>query len=155
MKNQVTLIRAVGGEFLSRKFRSLAILFGAAALILATAMMWLTMIDAWWWLLAAPVIGLLVLGGLAILTAWWMLRFLRPKLTPPQATGTREFVDKLERIADHAQTPMPLILLRVARDMWRPRGTTFIQSVSTDSKTLSGDFMRLHRNFTGDERGRS
>jgi hypothetical protein len=151
MATAITLVRAIGSEFVRRKLRTIIIIFAAAAVVLLGGAIWLTTVDAWWWLLAAPIFAVVLLGALACLAATLIVRIVRPALDQEQRIAVSEFVDKLERVAENVQTPMPLIVFRVVRDLIRPRKPTFIESVASDSTTLHSDLIKLRRSVNGSE----
>lgn len=147
MMPQANLVRAIGSEFISRKFRSTVFVLGIFAFVIIAAVIWLTTLSGWWWLLAVPIIMFMLLGLFTALMVRAMLKKLRPELTKPQANEVNSFVDKLERVADNLQTPMFIIVFRVIRDIMRPRGSTFIRTVTEDSTTLRKDLLQLQKNF--------
>lgn len=148
MKAQVTLIRAVGSEFVARKLRSTALTMGILAVIVLMVSLWLTTLSAWWWLLATVVIAAVILLVLTYLLAAFVIKRLRPELTKTQRTGVRDFVDKLERVADSLGTPVFMIVFRVLRDMKWPRQPNYIQTVAADSTSLHTDLAKLSKLFS-------
>lgn len=70
-----------------------------------------------------------------------------PAMTKVQKNGVKDFVDKLERVAENIQTPPFMILFRIVRDTIRPRDKTFIQSVAEETASLSPDFLALQKLF--------
>lgn len=148
MKAQVKLIRAVGSEFVGRKLRSTALTVGILAGIALVVSLWLTTLSAWWWLLATVVIAAVILLVLTYLLAAFLVKRLRPDLTNTQKTGVRDFVDKLERVADSLGTPMFMIVFRVLRDTIRSRQPTYIQTVAADGTTLHTDLAQLSKLFS-------
>lgn len=147
MKSDITLIRAIGTEYVGRKLKPIALLFGGIAWIVLALVLWLTTVNAWWWLLAVPVMVLALMGTILLAGAWLALRLLRPKLSPEQGQGTAEFVDKLERVIDRIGTPVWFMAARMLLDVIRPRGQTFLGEVADDGKTLHPDFVRLRQAF--------
>lgn len=147
MTKQINLVRAIGSEFIGRKFKTLLIVSVIAALVIVIAALWLTTLNAWWWLLAVPVIILTVLGLFLLLVVRAIIKELRPDLSSSQSTAVANFVNKLERVAENLQKPMFIIVFHVARDIIRPHKKTFIQNVAEDSTTLHKDFVELQRNF--------
>lgn len=141
------LVRAISSEFVARKLRVIASVIALSLLAAVSMSLWLTTVNVWWWLLAAPVImcTLLIAGALCVALA--MVKMLRPTMTHDQKSGTIHFVDKLERVAEHVQTPTFILIFRVLRDMIRPRGRTFIESAAEDSTTLHTDLAKLERLF--------
>lgn len=147
MKAQITLVRAVGSEFVTRKLQPIVLVFAALSVVLLVLITWLVTISAWWWLLAVPIIIFIVLGLVVYLAIRVAVQKLRPQLTGQQTTAVKNFVDKLERVADNLGTPMPWLVFRVVRDVMRPREKTFIHEIANDSTTLRTDFIELQRNF--------
>lgn len=147
MKPSLQLIRAISAEFLRRKLNGTVMLFCAVLAVLLVLGIWLTTISAWWWLLVA----LLVIGGLIglgiLLLARIIIRLVKPAQTDKQAQAVRAFVDKLERVQETVQTPMPLIVFQVARDVVRPRTPTYLQKITRDGTTLHTDFLDLQKKF--------
>lgn len=71
------------------------------------------------------------------------MKVMRPELTKSQASAIKDFVDKLERVADSLQAPVPLIIFRMIRDIVSPRPKSYVQTVAEDSSTLRKDFLDL------------
>lgn len=147
MTIQLQLIRAISGEFIVRKFMPIVLLFAIVSILALGGAIWLTTISAWWWLLAIPVIGFVLLGIVACVAARVIIGFIRPKLTKLQSTNVAQFVDKLERIAENLQTPMFIIVYRVIRDVIRPHDPSFVQTMIGDSTSLRKDLADLQRDF--------
>lgn len=57
MQVKIQMMRAIGGEFAARQLKSSALALGIAAFIALVAVLWLTTLSAWWWLLATVVIA--------------------------------------------------------------------------------------------------
>jgi hypothetical protein len=147
MNSQITLVRALGSEFVGRKLKSVILLFGVFAAVTLAIAIWLVTVNVWWWLLAVPVIVFVVIGAIACLVVSRIVTLLRPSLTKPQKTGVSDFVDKLEHVAEGLQTPVFLIVLRVVRDIIRPNDKPFIIGLAKDSTSLRGDLKDLRRLF--------
>lgn len=143
----IQLIRAISAEFISRKLRSITILVGIVLALILSASIYLTTVSVWWWILAVPIFALCILAIIALALAHILARLFKPQISVAQNTAVSNFVDKLERVAEHVQTPMPLIIFNVARDMIWPRTPTFIQQVVGDSTTLHKDIAKLERDF--------
>lgn len=146
MRN-VQLIRAIGSEFIRRKYSSAVMLFVIAALISVVLIVWLVNISAWWLLLAVPVILGILIGIVIAVAMRILVNVASPTLTKEQKSGVRDFVDKLERVAENIQTPPFMILFRIVRDTIRPRDKTFIQAVAEESASLRPDFLSLQKLF--------
>ncbi len=147
VERQISLVRAIGTEFINRKVKSLFLLIAVVGTAVLGIVIWLTTVNVWWWLLAAPVMVLVVAGLLVYIITKFVLRVLQPVLTDAQKRDVTLFVDKLERVTENIQTPMPFILLRVIKDTVWPGKEPFIQTVAHDSTTLSQDFIDLQKSF--------
>lgn len=147
MQSNIKLIRAIGSEFIRRKLRAFYALFAVGAMMALAVSTWLTTLNIWWWLLATAVIIGTLAGILVCVVSGFAVRILRPHLTKAQIRAVGNFVDKLERVAEHVQTPMLIIVLRVIRDILWPRQPNFISSIIQDSASLRPDFKTLQEEF--------
>ena len=147
MKPKPIVARAVGTEFLRRKFTSVALMITLFMLVILAIAVWLSTYSEWWWLFTIPLIILGVTGAAVLLLIKRLITKLSPTLTKQQLNDVKAFVDKLARLAEHLQTPMFIIVIKVAIDLIHPLGTPFIESVTSDSTTLHKDFLALERNF--------
>ncbi len=147
MKPKVTLIRAISMEFVLRRFKSLIIPIGLISLISLAIAIDLTAMNSWWLLLLAPLIIILTIGLVLSMFAKSFIDMARPNMTIHQNELVKKFVDKLERIANHLQTPMFLIVLRILRDSIHPHGTSFICETTKDGASLHTDFFELVKKF--------
>ena len=147
MQSKVSLIRALGAEFLNRKFVGSMIVFAVVAIVATALLVWLVSMSAWWLLLAVPLVGLVLFGTVSLLAVKFILGIIKPRLNSEQKTAIKSFVDKLERVAEQVQMPPFMIFFNVARDVIKPRKKTFIASVVEDSTTLKPDFQALQKLF--------
>jgi MFS family permease len=147
MKPSILAIRAIGAEYANRIYFIVALLFGAASLFSIALSVWLTTFSSWWWLLVILLIiaTSIALGVLVVLKL--VIRSVRPHQTGAQKKQTKEFVDKLERLSEAAQTPKFVLLFRIVRDIAAPRESGFIASISNDTTSLKHDFTDLVRKF--------
>lgn len=143
----IQVLRAVGVEFLKRKFVGAATMFAVAAVIVAVLLVWLISMSGWWLLLAIPMFGLMLLGILLLLIVRILIKIIRPQLDKSQKTAVSDFVDKVERVAEQVQMPSFMIFFNVARDVIKPRKKTFIATVVDDSTSLKPDFSALQKLF--------
>lgn len=147
MDNNIQLIRAIGSEFVLRKYRSFVVVLFIFIAVLLSGAIYLTTLSAWWWLLAVPVIGGGILLVIIAVLAGLVVKLLRPNITKMQRSSVADFVDKLERVADGLQTPPFIVLFRVVKDVVRPGKTPFLQSMAQDSTSLKSDYITLQRSF--------
>jgi len=144
----VSLIRAISAEFLKRKLSGLAIPGFVLSIVLLAGALWLTTVSAWWWLLAAPIIIMVIIFMALFFILRFLLRAYRPPMDKTQTANVSQFVDKLERVSEQFQTPVFVIIFRVVRDLVRPRGKSYVRSITEDSTTLHADFLALAAKFT-------
>jgi len=147
MKAQIQLSRAIGCEFLARKLRSVMILLSVVMFAVLALAIWLTTVSAWWWLFAVPVILISIVLIAAFVVANVAIKVLRPNLTEQQDGAVKAFINKFERVAEHLQTPMFIIVFRVILDIIRKRDPSFIQTATKDSTTLHKDLLELQKSF--------
>ena len=143
----IRLVRAVGGAFVRRILRTILIIVALCAVVLHGAGIVLTTINAWWWLLEGVCIVVTLVVVVLATLVFVALHFLEPKQTSDQKLMVRNYVDKLERVAENVKTPLPMIGLQVARDVVWPRPDGFIETIAKDSQTLAPDFIALKQSF--------
>lgn len=141
------LVRAVGTVFVRRILRPVLIIATIVTAVLHAGGIYLVILDSWWWMLEGILIVLTIVGIVLAAIVLAVLHFLEPRQTSAQKELVSGFVDKLERVAENIQTPLPLIALQVARDVVRPRADGFIETISRDSQSLAPDFIKLKKSF--------
>ena len=147
MDSTINASRAVSSEFASRILKPLQLGGVIGCIVLLSVGGYLISISAWWWLLQISIIIFSLLIAFAIVISRFVLRALTPTLTKVQKKGTRQFVDKMQRVSDSIGTPKLIILFRIVRDSLQKRENGFIQTISNDTSSLSGDFVKLRRLF--------
>ena len=147
MKNSVAVIRAIGTEFAKRMYVPVAVIIAITDVVLLGLMVWLLTVSAWWLLLAVPVFVLVVVSIVLLVIAQLIIRTIAPVQTATQKTDVKAFVDKLQNLSEIVQTPKPILLFRIVRDVVAPKQGGFIQSTSSDTLSLKKDFQSLQRSF--------
>jgi hypothetical protein len=147
MKPTISVVRAIGAEFAKRMLKPILTIGVTAAAVLLSVGGWLTTQSAWWWIMEAVFILGSLLFAVLVVVARIIISSVGPTQSRSQKQAVGRFVDKLERVAEHLQTPQFVILYRVIRDIVRPRPGNFIETVSRDSKTLAPDFNELRKQF--------
>jgi c-di-AMP phosphodiesterase-like protein len=148
MKPSIAAIRAITAEF-ARQFVQpfIWLALGVIACLIIIVLLLAINLSAWWWLLAIPVVIL----GIAMTTIWLMVRLilagLSPRLDSTQKTATVQFVAKLQFAKDTIQTPYPMIIFYVIRDIIFRRDKGFLSEVTEHSRTLKPDFDALKELF--------
>jgi len=147
MQTEVSLVRAIGSEFLRRKFKSVLITLAVICGVLLLIEFWLTTLSAWWWLLVIPTLLLLFAGVIICFVVARILSLVRPTISKGQTKAVSLFVDKLERVSETLGMPVFMVFFQIMRDVIRPRDQTFIQGVTKDGTTLHTDYITLHKEF--------
>jgi hypothetical protein len=148
MNTNIAAIRAITAEF-ARQFVQPFLWIGLgviSCLVILTILLALNL-SPWWWLLAIPVVIL----GIAATIIWLVVRLiltgLSPRLNSTQKTATKQFVAKIQFAKDTIQTPYPVMIFYVIRDIIFRRDKGFLSEVSEHSRTLKPDFEALKKLF--------
>jgi uncharacterized membrane protein YbhN (UPF0104 family) len=148
IKPNVAAIRAVTAEFARQFVQSFFwVALGLLVCLVIITVLLAVNISPWWWLLAIPVVILGLAGAVIWLIVRLVLRGISPRLNAGQKTATKQFVTKLQFTKDTIQTPYPLIIFYVIRDIILRRDRGFISEVTEHSRTLKPDFDRLKGMF--------
>lgn len=139
-------VRAIGTEFAMRLWWPAFYAFVLIAIVGVGLLIWLTSLNAWWWLLALPIgIGLSVAA--VLLTVFFLLiRYVRPDRTSSQKRQVQQFVDKLALLQELSGTPKFIILFRTVRSIAAPRSDSYLKDL-VSTKDLKTDFMEIARSF--------
>ncbi|MET0980118.1 MAG: hypothetical protein ABWX90_02580 [Candidatus Saccharimonadales bacterium] len=148
MKTHIAAIRSVTVEFAMQFIRPF-LWWGIGiigSLVIAIAVLAFA-VSQWWWLLAIPV----ALLGLAVIIIWLVVRFiavrLSPRLNAEQKIATKKFVSKIHFMTETAQTPYPVIMFQIIKDIITRNDNGFIQEATQQSTTLRPDFEALRKLF--------
>lgn len=147
MKASLLAIRSIGTEFANRLFYPVVIAGAIAAGILVVITFWLTTLSSWWWLLFIPVVMAICIGLAVFVIVKLVIRSITPSQTRQQKQAAKQFVDKIQTIAEATQTPKVVLLFRVVRDVAAPRESGFIGNLTTTTGSLKSDFAKHVRTF--------
>lgn len=148
MKPNIAAVRAVTAEFASQFIRPfLWIGCGIILTLLVIVSVLVYLVSEWWLLLLIPIVILSLAGLIAWLIVRFILKTLSPRLNVQQKNATKEFVGKLNSTIETVQTPYPIIIFYIIRDIITRKDNGFIQGVATTSKTLRPDFDELRSLF--------
>ena len=148
MKSSINAIRAVTAEF-ARQFIQPFLWVGLGLIVLmivAVGSLAFTLSE-WWWLLLAPVILFGIVGTVIWLLVRFILSRVSPHLNTKQKTATKQFVTKLQFTTETIQTPYPVIVFYVIRDIILRKDSGFISEVTQNSQTLKPEFEKLRSLF--------
>ncbi len=139
-------IRAIGTEFAMRLWWPACYAAIFIAVVCVGLLVWLTSMNAWWWLLALPIgIGLSV-ATVLLIVFFLLIRYVRPNRTASQKQQVRQFVDKLALLQELSGTPKFIILFRTVRSIAAPRSDSYLKDL-VSTKNLKTDFMEIARSF--------
>lgn len=147
MKPSFLAIRSIGTEFANRLFYPVVITGAVVAAVLVIVALWLTTLSSWWWLLFVPIVIAICVGLAVFIIIKLIIRSITPAQTKQQKQSAKQFVDKLQLVAEATQTPKFILLFRVVRDIAAPRESGFIGNLATTTSSLKGDFIELRNTF--------
>lgn len=147
MKLPIALSRAITAEFTRRKIFSVVVPASLVLFVINIVLIWLVNLSMWWLLLALPVLLITLLASVVIIGLFTAAGILKPRMSEEQDSAVKSFVDKLERVADSAQTPLPFLLFRIVFDAVFSRKEPLLKTFITDSSTLKQDFGDLQKRF--------
>jgi hypothetical protein len=145
MKKDVALLRAVASVLLRRHVSRLFAVPGLVIVGLVVAVVWCLKTYGGWWVLCLVVLVpmLAVLGG-AWLLSMFMARLLAPRsLKRDEQRDIAGFTDRVVLLTEQARTPLPMLGLRLVRDMLLHRDIRSLKRVIDQSSTLRSDYAAL------------
>lgn len=117
-----------------------------AVLLVATTYVTLE-VSSWWAIFYIPV----VLVGMLLFIVWILvqtgIRSVTRGLNSEQKEATEQFIDKMQQLAEDLQTPPPVILYRVLKDVILRKNQQFLLGVTSRSLSLKSDFESLSTLF--------
>ena len=147
MKSSLLAIRSIGAEFANRVFYPVLGLGIIFASVLVGLVVWLSTLSAWWWLIAIPIVIVLCVGVGLLVIVKLVIGYVTPPQSSLQKKAVKQFVGKLQSVAETVGTPKFILLFRIVRDIAAPRENGFIGTISSDTSSLRGDFKELKRLF--------
>ncbi len=147
MKSSLLAIRSIGAEFANRVFYPVLIVGIVIASLLVALIVWLATLSDWWLLLAIPIVMVICVGAGLLGIVKLVIRYVTPPLSSLQKKAVKQFVDKLQGVAETVGTPKFILLFRIIQDIAAPRENGFIGTISSDTSSLRGDFKELKRMF--------
>lgn len=143
----VRAIRAIGSELAWRLVKPMIIAGIILAIALVTFGGWLTTQHALWWILEALFISYTVLFVLMVIVVRVLFRVFTPDTNKAQRKNVKQFVDKLQRVADTVGISRFVLLFRLAKQIIVPSQQNFIKQIAEDSTTLHTDLLAVIKSF--------
>lgn len=147
MRSSLLAIRSIGTEFANRLFYPVVISGAVVATVLVGLGLWLTTVNLWWWLVFIPIVMAICIGLAVFIIVKLVIRSITPAQTRQQKQAAKQFVDKLQTIAEATQTPKVVLLFRIVRDIAAPKEGGFIGNLAMTTNSLKSDFSDLARSF--------
>lgn len=139
-------VRAIGSRFARNLWSSNLILTSIISVILLAIIGWLVHLNAWWWLLAAPV-GIGISVAIVVFIVFHLLiNYVQPVQTPKQKQQIAAFVDRLQLLSEITSTPKFIMLFRTIRSIAAPKSETYLQDIF-ETKDLKSDFQKIVQSF--------
>lgn len=146
MKPFVLALRAIGAEFATRLFIPVVSIAAIIMALVAGGIWWLTTLSQWWWLLFIPVTSLFcILVGVGFVV-FSLIRYIRPPQTNTQKKAVKQFVNRLQTIAEVTGTPKFIVLYRVVQSIAAPSKDAYLFDL-IENRTLITEFTELQRSF--------
>lgn len=146
MQPFVLTLRAIGTQLAMRLYIPAVIAASLVIALLVAVGLWLTTLSDWWWLLFIPIAALLFISFAVAFVVLMLIRYVRPDQTKTQKQAVKQFVDKLQGVADIAGTPKFIILFRVVRSIAAPKKDPYLSNL-VKNRELAGEFRELQRLF--------
>ncbi|MBC7764180.1 hypothetical protein H7Y29_00535 [Microbacteriaceae bacterium] len=105
-------------------------------------------VSAWWLLLLAVIIPVMLIVCGILAAFWYLARRLMPRpLLPSEAATVSTMVGKVFRLLEARSTPLPIIMFFIAKDVMRGKGSSYLETIITDGKGLKDDFASVKSIF--------
>lgn len=147
MNSLFLTVRALSVEFARRLYFPVFIVGVVILALLIILSVWLTTMSAWWWILFTVVILATIVFVIVSIIMRIIINVIRPVQTSSQRKSVKEFVDKLQEVADTVQTPKVFLLFRLVADTLRPSERGLVQTMSSHVGTTKKDFEDIRRSF--------
>lgn len=146
MNSFVLALRAIGTHLAMRLYIPAVVIVSIWIALLVAGGLWLTTFSNWWWLLLIPITSFAcIVCGVAVVLLL-LIRFVRPAQTKAQQQAVKQFVGKLQAVAETIGTPKIIILFHVVRSIAAPSKDTYLADLVAH-KQLAHDFRELQRSF--------
>jgi hypothetical protein len=149
MYDTISLLRAVAAVFVRRVLTRTLVLAGGLLAIVFGGVVYLgTQVNPAWWLglvVLVPLFILLLGVGLGVRLVAGLLS--PRKLTPPEMRSVRDFTDKLFETAETVRTPLPMLGLRLMKDLVLHRDPRLVKELIASSSSLRSEYQQLKQTF--------
>ncbi len=107
-------------------------------------------LSPWWWVFLLPLVVAIIVCVIIRLVIVKTIHLIhRHPFTESQRQALEGFTDKIARLAEFKDTPLPIYAFITLRDIVRHRDATTLRSAIEDSTSLKDDFSRLQTYFGG------
>ena len=149
MKANIQAFRALTAVIFQRLFTPLVWIVGGAIVILYSLTIYLGgWVHPLWWLLLVVLTPLTLIFTALGAAVWYLSTRLIPRpLSKTERARIDQAADKVIRVAEVRATPVPLLLVLIARDIIRGKNSSYIESVVNDTTSLKHDFFAARELF--------
>ncbi len=149
MARQTTALRALTAYVAQRSLRFASIIvFGTGLLILILIGALAYNVSEWFWLLAVPVIILLLLALLIrFIVRKIIKRIYRHPLSTVQRDKLAAFFEKLKSLVEARSLSLPAYAMITVKDILIHRDATTVKETVKNAGSLKSDFSELTRHF--------
>ena len=147
VKSTVSAVRAIGVEFARRIYAPVLIVAIIIAVVLIGLMIWLVTVSAWWLILAVPVFFVILVASVIFIIARIIIVLVNPGQTKQQKKDVKGFVDKLQNLSEVTQTPKPVLLFRIIKDIASSNQDGFVKRTIGHTLSLRTEFEAIQRSF--------
>lgn len=150
MNSTVLAIRAITALYVKRLLLPILLIGIGVYVVIIGLVAWIAAISSgWWWLLAILPTVFIVVG----LIIWSIARLIVMRVAPPmnkrQTAATKQFIKRIDRVAEHVGTPKFVIIYRVVKDIIvRPTSSkTYIGEIANEPGEMRREFESLRGLF--------
>lgn len=149
MHASIKLFRALSRYYLSRVMRIATFVVLSIALCMGLGVWALAhFFSPWWWLLAIPVVALLIVFLIIRCLIMLVARVIYPdNVSRTQAQGITDFIDKINRLLELKHINPTIIAFASLKDFIFYRELRTLRSFIDDSTSLARDFKKLNDQF--------
>ena len=150
MNSTVLAIRAITSLYVKRLLLPI-LLIGLAIYAAIIGLVWwiAVMSSGWWWLLAVLPTFVIAVGLVLWLIARTVAIRIAPVMNKKQTAATKQFIKRIDGVAEHIGTPKFVIIYRVIKDIIvRPTSSkTYIGEIANEPGEMRREFEDLRGLF--------
>lgn len=147
MNSLILTVRALTAEFVKRLALPLILIGFSMLVVLLGLSIWLTTMNGWWGILLGVVILVILIFTTLVIIASLIITAVTPSQNKSQKKAVKEFVDKLQDIAETVQTPKVVIVGQLVWDVIQKKNDGLLRRMSGHTLTTKRDFEAIRDSF--------